>query len=89
MTPPNGKFRVIGFAEDAASITVPEGTTHMTFAGSTNSSHAHVLVKQTPSDTGIELVVQTGLPIALNCTTLSNVISGGAFTAVSFLKIQP
>ena len=89
MTPSNGKFRVIGFAEDAASITVPEGTTHMTFSGTANSSHAHVLVKLTPSDTGIELIVQPGLPIALNCTTLSNVVTGTPFTGVTFLRIQP
>ena len=83
MTPPNGKFKVVSFAEDAASITVPEGTTHMVFAGNNNNTHTHVSVD------GVELIVQPGLPIALNCTTLSNAVTGTPFTGVTFLRIQP
>jgi len=83
MTPPNGKFKVVSFAEDAASITVPAGTTHMVFAGNNAHTHIHVLVD------GVELVVQPGLPIALNCTTLSNVVTEAPFTGVTFLRIQP
>jgi hypothetical protein len=83
MTPPNGKFKVVSFVEDAASITVPEGTTHMVFAANNSHTHTHVKVD------GVELVVQPGLPIALNCTTISNAVIGTSFTGVTFLRIQP
>lgn len=83
MTPPNGKFKVVSFAEDAQSITVPEGTTHMVFAGNNSHTHIHVKVDE------VELVIQPGLPIALNCATLSNEVTGTSFTGVTFLRIQP